>query len=401
MTTAWTYRAVNSAGRAVRGTADAEDQGALARTLEGRGLLLVRAEPRSEAAATGQARGFGVHRELAEATRALAALLPAGLPLVRALTAARAVSRGTVAEALDQVRAAVERGDAPADALAQRPDVFPAHYVGVVRAGERSGDLDNAFARLAAQLEREERLRSRLVSAAIYPLILLVLGGLAVTVLLFFVIPRFGELLEGAGASLPATTSALLAVTNALGRGWPLILVLGVAGAVTLVALAKTPRGRRAMARLALDVPVIGRVRRSQLAGRTARLLGVLLDGGAPLYAALADAAHSVGDPWAATELTRVRERVRQGASLNEALREGGTYPDLLSQLVQVGEDSGRLTDFLLKSATLFEERTERQVERLVTLIEPAMIVAFGVIVAFIALSLFQAIYGVNAGSFR
>ena len=132
-----------------------------------------------------------------------------------------------------------------------------------------------------------------------------------------------------------------------------------------------------------------------------ARIIAVLLTGGAPLLTALDEATASVTDPLAKDDIGRIRERVREGTSLRQAVAESPLFPTMLSQLIGVGEDAGRLRDFLSKAADIFEERTERAAQRLATLAEPAMIVVFGAIVAFVALSLLQAIYGINASSFK
>ena len=395
------YRAVDATGKRVRGSAEATDPRQLAQALETQGLLLVAADPVEPSAFGVATPGLGARHQVLEITRALAALLPAGLPLARALRAATNLASGAVATAIDGVRTRVERGESLADALSQHPGLFSPLYVGVVRAGEQSGDLDTSFARVAAQLERDERLRAKLLSASIYPLILLVLGGLAVLVLLLFVIPRFAQLLSDSGARLPTSTATLLAVSRAVGHAWPFLLALLLAAVAAGAAMARSPQGRRFRATALLALPVLGALRREQLAARTARLVAVLLTGGAPLLSAVRDAAQSVGDPVAEDDLNRLRARVREGASFHAALAEGALYPPLLAQLIAVGEESGRLAEFLDKAAGIFEERTERAVERAVALIEPAMIVAFGFVVGFVALSLFQAIYSVNAGSFR
>lgn len=397
---AFAYRAVNPHGKRLTGSAEAATGVALSRSLEERGLVVVQIEeaaPGSRHAALGGARST----DLVEATRALAALLPAGLPLAKALDAAAAVAPESLAQTLRAARGRVERGSSLASALAEHPQVFPAMYVGMVRAGERSGDLDTAFARLAAQLEREEELRSKLVSAAIYPSLLAVVGGAAVLVLLLLVIPRFADLLAGSGARLPRTTAVVLGASTMLREYWALLLI-PVAGALAFAGWARTsPEGARAFSRMLLAIPFVRTMRRELLAARFARLTAVLLAGGAPLLAALDDVTESMGDAAASDDVSRIRARVREGVPLNRALSEGTLFPPLLSQLVSVGEESGRLQDFLAKAAELFERRTERTTARLVALAEPAMIVAFGVVVGFVALALLQAIYGVNAGSFR
>jgi type II secretory pathway component PulF len=150
-----------------------------------------------------------------------------------------------------------------------------------------------------------------------------------------------------------------------------------------------------------LAIPLVNTLRRYALAARFARLVGVLLGGGAPLLTALDDTVESLGDPVARKDVGRIRTVVREGSSLRAAVAQSPIFPPLLAQLIGVGEEAGRLREFLLKAAEIFEERTERATQRLATLAEPAMIVMFGAVVATIALSLLQAIYGINAGSFR
>jgi type II secretory pathway component PulF len=395
------YQAVNGAGKRLRGLEDAASPGALSRVLEERGLLVLDVAESSEAASGGRGFKFGRRREVLEVTRAMAALLPVGMPLAQALNAASGVTSGEVRDALLQVRTRVERGETLSSALAAYPQLFSPLYVGLVRAGERSGDVDNSFARLSDQLERDEELRGRIISAAIYPLLLACAGTVAVTVLLFFVLPRFVTLLAGSGAKLPATTRLLLSVSTGLHRFWPLLFLVPLAVAAVGAWARSTEDGRRTLSTTLLALPLVKTLRQYALAARFARLVGVLLGGGAPLLSALDDTIESIGDPVARDDAERIRTRVREGVSLRAAVAESPVYPALLAQLIGVGEDAGQLRTFLLKAAEIFEERTERATQRLAALAEPAMIVMFGAVVAFVALSLLQAIYGINANSFK
>jgi len=396
----YAYQAVDGAGKRTRGQAQATSSGALTRTLEQRGLLVLEVAESSEASSGGGIR-FGRRREVLEVTRAMAALLPVGMPLAQALNAASGVASGDVRSALQEVRARVERGDTLSSALAEHRQMFSPLYVGLIRAGERSGDIDAAFARLADQLERDEALRGKVTSAAIYPLLLATAGSVAVTVLLFFVLPRFVTLLEGSGAKLPRSTATLLAFSSVLHRGWPVLLMIPLLVAAFAAWVTNSEEGRRVWSRILLSLPGVATLRRYALAGRFSRLVGVLLGGGAPLLTALDDTIESIGDPIARDDAVRIRTRVREGTSLKGAVSEGTLFPPMLAQLIGVGEDAGQLRVFLMKAADIFEERTERATQRLATMAEPAMIVIFGVIVAFVALSLLQAIYGINANSFK
>lgn len=397
----YAYQAVDGSGKRMRGQAQAISSNALTRTLEERGLLVLEVAESSEAAAAKGGVRFGRRREVLEVTRAMAALLPVGMPLAQALNAASGVASGDVRTALQEVRARVERGDTLSSALAEHRQLFSPLYVGLVRAGERSGDIDAAFARLASQLERDEQLRGKVLSAAIYPLLLASAGSVAVTVLLFFVLPRFVTLLEGSGAKLPRSTATLLAFSSVLHRAWPVLLLIPLFIAAFAAWVSNSDEGRRVWARVMLALPGVSTLRKYALAGRFARLVGVLLGGGAPLLNALDDTIESIGDPVARDDAVRIRTAVREGVSLRGAVAESTLFPSLLAQLIGVGEDAGQLQVFLMKAADIFEERTERATQRLATLAEPAMIVVFGVIVAFVALSLLQAIYGINANSFK
>ena len=394
------YRAVDPAGRRTRGQVTATTPTAAARELETRGLLAL---DMTETAApeVGGGLGFGKRRAVLEFTRAVAALLPAGMPLARALKAATATSPESVRPVLDAVRARVERGDELATALAEHPRLFSPLYVGVVRAGEKSGALDGAFQRLADHLEREDELRSKLISMSIYPLLLGVVGAAAVLVLVLFVLPRFADLLLSSGAALPRSTAVILSIAMTLRSSWEFLLLIPLAIILALMWLRRTDAGRRAGSLMLAHLPIAGTWRRQALAADFARMVGELLAGGAPLLAALSDARDCMSDPVARAETDRIRTRVREGSSLNAAIAEKSLFPPVLPQLVSLGEEAGRLADFLLKSAELLERRTERAVERMVALAEPAMIVGFGGVVALVALALLQAIYGVNAGSFR
>jgi general secretion pathway protein F len=397
----WRWRAVDAAGRREKGVADAESPLALRRTLEERGLVVLDVLPAARAAAAARGARGGSRQDVLELTRALGALLAAGVPLSRALGTAAAIVPGGMTDVVDDLRRRIARGDAMTAALEAHPRLFPPLYRGVVRAGERSGNLAGAFAALATQLERDARLRERLLSASIYPLLLAVAGLGAVAVLVLWVLPRFASLLAGTGAALPRSTAAMLALADFVREAWPVLL--GAIAAIEFVVAAggRTEAGRRARSSALLQAPGVATLRRLVLAARFARLLGVLLAGGAPLLAALDDAAQSLTDPLAHDEVARIRARVHDGIALNVAIAEGTLFPPLLARLVAVGEEAGQLEAFLGRAAEICEERAARLLERLVTIVEPLMIVLLGAVVALVALSLLQAIYGLDASAFR
>jgi type IV pilus assembly protein PilC len=347
-------------------------------------------------------RGFRRHHKtLVDVTRAIAGLLSAGLPLSRALTTAKAMTTSPYKESLDQIHHAVATGDTLAVAMSAHPSLFPPFYLGLVRAGERSADLPATFTRLASQLERDDELRARLGSAAIYPALLAVVGTAAILLLMLFVLPRFAAILEGAGAHLPRSTHLLLTMSAMARRHWLIVISPIAAAPLAMAWIGTTEQGAHAWAKARLRIPGVRTVRRDILAGRFARLASVLLEGGTPVLGALESTAVSLADPVARAALLRVRAQVREGTHLSAALREAPLFPPLLAQLVSLGEETGQLEQFLHKAADLFEQRSERALSRLVALAEPIMIVVLALVVGSVALSLLQAIYGVNASAFH
>ena len=396
----YAFRAIDPRGHRSRGRLPGSSPEAVARELEGRGLLALEVkETKRNGNGTGGL-GLGRRRAVLDFTRAVASLLPAGMPLARALGAGTTQAPESVRPALESVRSKVERGEGLAEALAEHPRLFSSLYVGLVRAGEKSGSLDNSFQRLTDHLERDGELRSKLVSMSIYPVLLGLVGIATILVLVLFVLPRFSELLLSSGEALPATTAAVVGVAAVVQEEWWILALQPPLIALLLAWLKTTDQGRKAGAQALVHLPLIGSWRRQHLGATFARMVGELLTGGAPLLLALEDARDCMTDSVAQAETDRIRMKVREGVSLNAAIAEGGVFPPVLAQLVALGEEAGRLADFLLKAAELLEKKTERALERLVALVEPAMIVGFGGIVAVVALALLQAIYGVNAGSF-
>mgnify|MGYP001820321359 CR=1 FL=1 len=375
-------------------------QEAVIRDLEGRGLVALAVKEDTRGARGNGSLGLGRRRAVLEFTRAVAALLPAGMPLTRALSAGTLAAPASVRPVLEAVRSRVDRGEELAAALAEHPRLFSSLYVGLVRAGEKSGSLDNSFQRLTAHLERDSELRSKLVSMSIYPILLGLVGIAAILVLVLFVLPRFSDLLLSSGAALPATTAVVVGAAVAAQEHWWVLAIQPPLVLILLTWLRTTEGGRRASSEILVRLPLVGSWRKQHLAASFSRMVGELLAGGAPLLLALEDARDCMTDSVAQAETDRIRKSVREGSSLNAAIAEGGLFPSVLTQLVALGEEAGALANFLLKAAELLENKTERALERLVALVEPAMIVGFGGIVAVVALALLQAIYGVNAGSF-
>lgn len=399
----YAYRAASAAGRTVRGTEEAATEAALDRLLVERGLFPL--EIRSAGGGAARRAGSGAwtsrRADLAESVATLAALLEAGLPLDRALeVTARGAARSDMAQALEGVRQVVRGGGRITDALRAHAELFPPVAVGLLGTAERGGHLAEATRRLADHLERESALRARVVSALIYPALLAGVGLFALVVLLLFVLPRFVELLSDAGAALPASTALLLAASRGFGRWWPLLLLAPCAGGVLWTRWRRSTGGRERADALLLSLPLLGPLRARYASVHVARTLGTLTAGGLTLLQALDVTVSTTGDAAVAADLRAAHGAVRRGEALSAALARGRAFPHVMIRMVQVGEETGELDTLLGRAAGLMEGELGRKVERLVALLEPAMILLFGILVGGVALSLLQAIYGVHADTF-
>lgn len=336
-------------------------------------------------------------RAVAQWVRTVATLVDAGAPLDRALgiAAGQATHTGVGAGAR-AIRTAVQGGVSLAEAMRAQPASFDALHVGVVRAGEASGDLAASLDTLAAYLEDDLALRAQLSAALLYPALMATVATLGILVLLLFVVPRFATLLADLGGTLPASTRALMFVGTIVANGWWLLLI-GVGIAVVAVRTAMTsPENRLAWHAARLRFPVTGPLERAMATARFTRALGLMLRSGLPLLPALRLARGGVHNLAIGRALEGSADAVSRGEGLSASL--GGVLSPLAVQLLAVGEESGRLDALCLRAAVQHDEDVRRSLRSLAGLLEPALILLFGGIVGFVALAMLQAIYAVNAG---
>ncbi len=389
------YRAARADGALVEGVVDAGSAGQASGLVAARGLFPLAVRPVDPGERAGRPAS---RRDLAIVFRSIAALVSAGVPLERAVASSEALARGALRETLLAARTRLQEGQGFAQALAAARGVVPGVALGILRAGERGSQLPLALEHVATHLEREAELVAHVRQALAYPLLLAVVGMVSVLVIGTVIVPRFAELLGDLGQDVPAATQVLLVGSSLLSHYWFLVLP-GIAAVVAFgVEVARRPASRRQVDEALLAVPLVGGVRRSLATSRVARALGAMLAAGMPLLAALDATREAAGDLAVADRLARARERVAQGAPLTSSLaREDALTPSAL-QLLAVGESSGRLGDMAIRAGALAAGEAERGLKTLVTFVEPALIVAFGGLVAFVAAALLQAVYAIRPG---
>lgn len=396
--TAFRYRASTPEGKIVEGVLQAPSRDGVLADLRARALFPVAVEEAGDAEVSGGRGGRAGATLRLQLTRSLSTLLESGFPVDRALSVAAdltddAMLRGVVQAVRQDVRA----GRPLSDAFAAHPRIFPPVYVAMVAAGEAGGTLGPTFGRLATLQEEEAELRSSLVSALLYPALMMFAGGMAVTLLVFVVLPQFAGVLHDAGAKLPFTTRVLLATTTAASRwGWLVALVVA-AGIWAFVYAIRTPAGRTKWDALLLRIPGVGDLIRRVATARIARILGMLLQNGVPLVNSLEIARGTAGNVVLARGLGDAVRAVREGKTL--AASAGPMLPKLARQMMSVGEETGTLPEMLLRVATVYDREVRDTLKRAITLVEPTLILLFGAIVGFIALGMLQAIYSINAGA--
>jgi general secretion pathway protein F len=337
--------------------------------------------------------------DLALTLRVLADMLDAGLPLARALQLLGTIVPPRVAVVLPPVLTAVREGKSFAVALAEADIRLPAEVTGIIRAGERGSGLASAIREAATLCEDSATTRTALRSALAYPTLLAVAGIASLGLLVGVVLPRFAAILGDLGQTLPATTRLVLRVGGiARTATFPTMVATSVVLAVWQ-SWASTTEGRRQWQSLLLKVPVLGDLRLGAASARLCSSLAALLTSGVPLAAALRTAATSTGDEEVAARLMLARTDVEQGSRFSDALARRAATTLFVQRLVRAGEESGRLASMLSHAGQLERDRVLRRLRAAVRLLEPAMIVGFGGIVALVAAALLQALYSVRPGT--
>jgi type IV pilus assembly protein PilC len=325
-------------------------------------------------------------------TRQLATLIDAGLPLLRGLDVLRKGEKSpALKNALVQLSEAVEGGSTFSEALAQHPKIFTKLYVNMVRAGEAGGVLDVTLSRLADFQEKAQKIKNKVVSAMVYPTVVIVVALTIVIFLMAVIVPKFQDIFKdlGNGEALPGLTLFVMGLSNiVLHQGW--IVVVGiVALVVTIKMLGKTQKGRFALDKLKLNAPVFGQLIRKVSIARFTRTLGTLIASGVPILQALNIVRETAGNAVVADAVAKVHDAVKEGERIVAPLEASNVFPPMVISMVDVGEETGALPDMLMKIADVFDDEVDNAVGAITSLLEPIMIVFLAVVVGVIVIAMF------------
>lgn len=387
----YAYTALEASGRKKSGFVDAADRdSAIAMvTRDGRFVVEIKEHARPAAKATGVASRKRVSRaDLALFTRRLADLSDAGLPLDRVLQViGEQADNSTLATVVEEALQDVRSGFPVSDALAKHPKLFPPVYTLTLRSGEASGQFPEVATRLADFQETEVTRRSQIVSSLTYPAIVLCVAIGVIAMLMLYVVPKLSSIFAQLGNDLPETTRLLLGTSDLLAAKWPVILASVVGIGIFYRAWTQTESGAYSRDKAFLKLPLVGPVVQKATISRYARVLGTLVFGGVPILEALDLAGMTAGNRVFLESSKQVEKDVREGKSIAGALRDAGTFPPVLINMVAVGEETGDLPKMLTRVSTSLDFEVDNSMRRLTSMVEPLIIVFMAVFVGFVVLS--------------
>ncbi len=402
----FSYKAADFTGKIVTGLIEAPDDKGVVTKLDSMGYIPIRITPGGKEKRKYQLdvsdflsntfkRVSG--KDVMLFTQDLATLLEAGLPVDKSLSIlTEATEKEKFKEIIQDILKTVQGGSYLSDALSKYPRIFSKFYVNMIRAGEAGGILEPVLVRLGMFLETSQDLKDFIISAMVYPIFLVFVGGASIIVLLTFVIPKFSLIFADLGAAIPLSTQILLGL-SAFIRGYWWVM----AGSIILLfyffkRYSNTPEGKLNIDKQKIRLPVLGDLIKKVEVARFSRTLGTLIRSGVPILQALTLVKDIIGNRVIAASMDDVREKVQKGDRLSKPLNNSGFFPSLAIQMITVGEETGRLDEMLLKVAENYEKIVKSMVKRFIGLLEPAMILIMGLLVGFIVISMLMAIFSIN-----
>jgi general secretion pathway protein F len=399
----YSYKASTAEGKVIEGTMEAADDGTVSLKLQEMGLIPVRIGSAAKQSLLSREMEWPWKRkrvrrkDLLIFTQELYTLVRAGFPLDRSLAILGQLAESpAMAEVVQDVLKDVKRGQSFSEALAEHPGVFPKVYVNMAKAGEVGGALEEMLGRLVLYLSTSEDLRSYIVGAMIYPVLLSVVGIASVTILTIFVVPRFSSIFEDMGVPLPLPMAILSGLSSFLSRFWWLVVAAIVIAGIYFKRFLDSEQGRLKWDRWMLRIPLLGVVLRKIEVSRFSRTLGTLLHGGVPLLQSMTIVRDIIGNQSIARTIEPIRTGIKKGEGMAQPMKQSGVFPPLALHLIEVGEESGKLDSMLTQVAEVYDADVRTSVKNLIAFFEPALILLMGIIIGTIVVSMLMAIFSIN-----
>lgn len=397
----FTYVAITPQGKEKKGNIEAGDEAKVKAILKKDGLLPISITPAS-ALNRDINISFGAAvkpRELAVFCRQFQSILNAGVTIVEALKMlSEQTENKAFQKALSETVTAVEQGETLGNAMRQNPKIFPDILINLVDAGEASGSMDKAFARMATHFEKSARTKALVKKAMIYPIVLVCVALVVVIIMSVFVFPQFANMFADMGSDLPGITKIVMAFSDFLMNRWFVLIAVVVILIVVTKAFASTNVGKHVFGRLFIKMPMFGKMNVKNASAMFARTLSTLVSSGMSLSESLTITARSMSNVLFKDALEEAKLEVEQGVSLSKAVKECGLFPPMVCHMLSIGEETGNIEDMLTKVAEYYEEEVEIQTQSLSAAMEPMIIVVMGGIVAFLVLAMYMPMIDMYSG---
>ncbi len=390
------YRAVTTDNRIIQGLIDANDVSEAASYLRSKNLFPIRIARQSDSSFLKLLPFYNKigHLDVVVFTRQLSSMLASGLTLIRSLEIIKEqLENQTMLEVVNSIITDIEEGKNLSSAIAKYPNVFSNIYVAIIKSAESAGLLDKALARLADNLEKQEKLRNTVKGALTYPIIVVILMVGVVVIMMTVVIPQLSTLYKSLNVSIPLPTQIIIGISRFTIVFWPLLLGIVILSIFFYRRWHKTEAGQLLIDNFLLKLPVFGNLNKKLILTEFSRTFGLLVGSGSLVVDSLLETADTLGNIHYKDAVKDIAKKVENGVKIGEAISAYPIFPPLLIQLIKIGEETGKLDETLMKASEYFERETDQIIKTLTTALEPIIIVVLGVGVAFLLISVIVPIY--------
>lgn len=390
----YAYVAVDKAGKKVKAGMEADNESLVLQHLRAEALQVLELKETKKKSGAKVAKGKMKPKALVVFSRQFATMIDAGIPILRCLDILVGQTKDPILKpTLEFIRTDVKGGLMLNEAMAKHPAVFNKLYLNMIKAAEVGGILDLILDRLSSFLEYENEVRSKIKSAMMYPVLVLIFSQLMLMVLFSFVLPKFKDIFTGMDVKLPAMTAMLFSIGDFMSKFWWTIILFVFAVIFGLKLWGKTPTGRYKIDFFKLKFPIVGELTLKMSVARFCRTFGTLINSGVPMMRSLEIVGETLGNSVLAEAVANTRIQIREGQKLSAPLAGSGLFPSMVTHMIDVGEESGRLSEMLVKVGDFYDTEVEATVKGLTSMIEPLLIIFLGAVVGFIAISVMTPIF--------
>lgn len=393
------YQARDNSGRRLSGKVEAKSLDAAASILQDKKLFIISIREKSETLVNEVLAALSKvsQDDIVNFTRQLATMINAGLPLLKAFSILENQGKPAMRKVIRALVREIEGGSNFGDALTKQQEIFSSVYISLVQAGEAAGALDTILMRLADTMEKQKEFRSKTKGALIYPAIVMIAMLIVGVVMMIFVIPQMTALYEDFDADLPTATLILMTISDFFVKRWYVMLAATVIAIIAFIRWKATETGQRQYDRLRLKMPVFGILKKKVLATEFARTMSLMVGSGISLMEALQIVGRGLDNVIYSQAVWDAREDVEKGKQLSRSLEKQHVFPELVPQMIAVGEETGQLDDVLSKLANYYEQETEQAIKNLTTALEPMIMIVLGLGVGFLIVAIIMPIYNLTS----